>query len=547
MEQDRRRFALSALVAVAGAAGLGACRGREPAEGDAAGDTGAAAAAAAGPSGGTAVVPATTAVAGPAALPADPAVHAANRLTFGLTPDLVEEIRSTGVAVWVEEQLHPERYPDPPPLRAALDELPTLRLGVDELAELLAADGDGAARPTAVAAETVAATVARQRWSGAQLYELMVEFWTNHFAMNAFSGPLRVLKPIDDRDVIRPHALGRFADLLAASAQSPAMLVSLDNARSKAGAINENYGRELLELHTVGVDGGYGEADVVAVANTLTGFTVQRGTGRFRFDPTRHDDRPQQVMDWRTPPDTDGYSAGLSLLDHLAHHPATARHLAAKLVTRFVSDQPDPGLVERLAQVYLDHDTAIDAVLRALVADERFTSTATAKFRRPHELLLAALRGLDARFGAAALLGGAGGGGGGAGGRRSRGGLGDTMRSLGQLPMSWPSPDGFPDVASAWRNPGALLNRWNALADLVAGSLSPATVELGGLIGTAAGAGDVVDLVAHRLFAGPLAEAERAAVLRGAGVSVTDPVPASGTTAQHLVALVLATPRFQYR
>ncbi|MGE3358934.1 MAG: DUF1800 domain-containing protein [Acidimicrobiia bacterium] len=548
--QTRRRFSTAGLAALAGAVGLGACRAAAPAAPDAPGGTVPTGTGSSDsiPNGPVPVADAPDVPAGMATAgsdwspPADRAVHVANRLTFGLTPEVLAAIRQAGVAVWVDEQLQPDRHVDPPELTATLAALPTLQLDAAELAGLL---GDGGSRPASVAAETVAATIARQRWRSAQLHEVMVEFWTNHFAMDLFSGPLRVLKPFDDREVVRPHAVGRFADLLAASAQSPAMLVSLDNARSRAGAINENYGRELLELHTVGVDGGFTEADVVAAANTLTGFTVERGSAHFTFDPSRHDERPQQVLDWRTPAGLDGHRVGLSLLDHLAHHPATARHLATKLAIRFVSDEPDPGLVATLAEVYLANDTAIDAVLRALVADERFFTTATAKFRRPHELLLAALRGLDggldaAKAGALAAPGA---------GRTDRvGGFGAALRSMGQLPMSWPSPDGFPDVAAAWRNPGALLTRWNTLADLVAGELTPAHVDLGRLLGAATlPAGPLLDAVADRVFGIALTAGERDALLSGAGVAVDTPVATGSSTARTLVALLLATPRFQYR
>jgi uncharacterized protein (DUF1800 family) len=405
---------------------------------------------------GTSVAPAAPEP--PAQAPTDDAL---NRLTFGSTAALVGEVEAMGFDAWLDAQLDPAAHTDPAELTAALAPLATLTTAPDELASRLGTDQPAV---TQVARELVLATILRQIHHPAQLHEIMVELWTNHFAINLAEGPLRVLKAIDDRNVIRPHAMGRFADLLVASAQSPAMLVSLDNSASKAGAINENYSRELLELHTVGVDGGYGEDDVVAVANTLTGWTQRRGVFEFRSD--WHDPTPQRVMEWSTPSGATGMDAGLSLLDHLAHHRSTARYVARKLLVRFVSDRPDESYVSDVAEAYLANDTAIAPTLRALVTDERFASTTTPKFRRPHELFVATMRAAGGTLDATAFAD-----------QRTSRRFDQYLRALGQPPMQWPAPNGYPDTAEAWLQPGAMVTRWNAIADLFGDGVPGLSIE----------------------------------------------------------------------
>ena len=205
------------------------------------------------------------------------------------------------------------------------------------------------------------ATLLRAAASRRQLYELMVDFWSNHFNIFIGDGVDRFFKTTDDREVIRPHAMGRFADLLLASAQSPAMLYYLDNFLSTGDALNENYGRELLELHTVGVDGNYSESDIVPAAQCLTGWTFARRNGKFIFDPRRHYDGPIQVMDWSSPGrrGRGAKQVGIDMLDYLAHHPSTARFLARKLCTRFVSDAP-PDVLAEIATRRLGNQTPGD-------------------------------------------------------------------------------------------------------------------------------------------------------------------------------------------
>ncbi len=298
--------------------------------------------------------------------------------------------------------------------------------------------------------------ILRATYSERQLQEVMVDFWTNHFNVFAGKGADRWLLTSYDRDTIRPHTLGKFYDLLLADAQSPAMLFYLDNFQSvspdaqlgpqqRPGAargplaqlrmsnnpqqqrpqqqqrrgINENYARELMELHTLGVDGGYTQKDVQEVARCFTGWTIfaPRGAGaaaqaimngrladrlrtdagKFFFNPRAHDDGEKIVLGHKIPAGG-GAKDGLMVLDIVAHHPATAKFIATKLVRHFVSDDPPPALVERVAQTFLKTDGDIREVLKAIFFSPEFNSADAyrAKIKRPFELAISAVRTLGA-------------------------------------------------------------------------------------------------------------------------------------------------------
>jgi uncharacterized protein (DUF1800 family) len=270
-----------------------------------------------------------------------------------------------------------------------------------------------------------------------------------------------------DRDTIRPHALGRFRDLLAATAQSPAMLFYLDNwlsvspdaAASRPGAkpagrrgINENYARELMELHTLGVDGGYTQKDVGEVARCFTGWTIRRPRGQpeFLFDPRMHDHGEKNVMGTRIAAGGE-IEDGVKIIDLLARHSSTARFIATKLARRFVSDDPPASLVARVAGVFRDSDGDIKEVIRAIVKSPEFFSPEAlrAKVKKPLELIASALRASDGETDAAPAL------------------LRHLVRMGEPLFLSQP-PTGFPDIGSTWSSPDMLLARMNFAIDLAA-------------------------------------------------------------------------------
>jgi uncharacterized protein (DUF1800 family) len=438
-------------------------------------------------------------------------------------------VATTGVRPWLDQQLRPWDIDDRgTELKLLL--LPTLGLGNAELKALFT-------DPEQVIRELRLAALMRAVNSRCQLREVLVDFWTNHFNIDIRDGDARWFKTTDDREVIRKHALGRFRDLLAASAASPAMLVYLDNAVSQKGTPNENYARELLELHTLGVD-SYSEADVLAAARVLTGWTIDPSRHKFRFIGAWHDDGPATVAGWSTPGHAGpaGKADGDALLAHLARQPATARHLARKLAVRFVSDDPPAALVEAAAQAYLASDTGITPMLRVLLEPATLRANAGAKVRRPFEALANAMRTL----GASVPLDGA---------------TGDRLHWLldaaGQPLFGWPAPNGYPDIAGAWLGATSVLERWNMGTRLVNGWVQGVQVDLAKLVGkpVPTTAGGLVDRLADRVLLRPLDAATRAVALayiqKGAGAAMDQAAVTSATPA--IVGLLLSLPIGQIR
>jgi len=295
--------------------------------------------------------------------------------------------------------------------------------------------------------------------------ERLVHFWSNHFAVSVDKALVLGLAGPYEREAIRPHVLGRFADLLRASARHPAMLLYLDNAqsigphssaagaysrrRSGAGAkpgLNENLAREILELHTLGVDGGYTQADVTEFARVLTGWSIGGGQGRLRggepghyyFREALHEPGARELLGRRYP--DGGESQGLAVLDDLARSPATARHLATQLARHFAGDEPPPALIERLAHAYLGHEGELLPVYRALIDAPECWAQPLAKYKTPFEYVASAQRALAVPLpeGQRALA---------------------PLELLGQRTWSPGSPAGWPDRAADWDGPSALLKR----------------------------------------------------------------------------------------
>jgi uncharacterized protein (DUF1800 family) len=320
-----------------------------------------------------------------------------------------------------------------------------------------------------------AATVYRAFFSPRQLYEVMVEFWSNHFSIHLVNGIIPTLKPFDDHAVIRPNAMRSFRELLQASAKSPAMLYYLDNFLNFAGAPQENYARELLELHTLGVDGGYTENDVKEVARCFTGWSIDRDTGEFRYIGALHDDGSKTVLG-NFIPAGGGLSDGETVLDLLASHPSTATYIAGKLCRRFVSDTPPESLVSAIAAKYTQTDGDVVEMLRALFASDEFSEISDEKLARPMEFVGGLVRALnttqilpddDGRF------------------------YGALLDLLGQVPFDWVPPNGYPDVAGYWGSTSGFLNRWRiALALNV-----PVIRQYFPVTHTVAGAGTIAEVL----------------------------------------------------
>lgn len=420
--------------------------------------------------------------------------------------------------------------------------------------------------------QVIEAKMTRAIFSERQLLEVMTDFWENHFSVFSGKMPTRFSLLEYDRDVIRPHALGKFRDLLGAVARSPEMLYYLDNWQSQADSLhdnlgeltnlkkartaqdsariraavlkrrqglNENYGRELLELHTLGVDGGYTQQDVINVARALTGWTVDdpRAGGGFVFRPAMHDASPKLVLGHELPGGR-GIEDGEEVLDIVARDPATARFIARKLVRHFVSDSVPTSLVDRAAAVFVKTDGDIRQVLATIVTSPEFYSRVAykAKVKTPFELVVSTMRAMDQ--------------------------LPDTTPRTAQLPsrLGQPvfgrlTPDGWPDDAQEWINAGAILNRINFGTLAANGGLPGVTIDRWppATVLRTAPFPEQVDGVVRELLGGEASPETRSILLSGVN-PLAGATPASNTAdanaprrLKDLIGLTLGAPEFQRR
>jgi len=439
-------------------------------------------------------------------------IHVLNRVAYGPRVGDIERVRAIGIERYIDEQLRPERIHDDEANRRIAD-LTTIRLSSAEISSQFeqpltearrerkqaAADNPDAPktptpaqqRANSLVLELGAQKVMRAIYSDRQLQEVLTDFWFNHFNIDARKGRDRFLLTEYERDVIRPHVLGSFRDLLEATAKSPAMLFYLDNwqsvdpngihptvtpgrvARGPFGGrvyvpptvhqppqrpnapkgLNENYGRELLELHTLGVDGGYTQKDVTEVARAFTGWTIEnpRNGGGFIFRPQMHDMGQKVVLGHVIKPGG-GQSDGEQVLDILVKQPATAHFIARALVRRFVSDAPPSALVDRVAKRFRDTNGDLREVTRTILLSAEFLSpdAFNAKAKTPLEFLISALRasGTDVADARPYVR---------------------TLQQLGMPLYQCQPPTGYKDTADAWINTGALVARMNVAMKLSAG------------------------------------------------------------------------------
>jgi len=422
-----------------------------------------------------------------------------------------------------------------------------------------------------------------------QLNEVMVDFWTNHFNIDMRKDSCRALKPADDRDVIRPHIWGRFRDLLGASAHSAAMLVYLNNNdnsvvrdRSNAektvismylsyklgmraqGVIsdkegpNENYGREIMELHTLGVDGGYTQKDVQEVARCFTGWSFNAGTGAFEFQANRHDNG-QKVVLGHVIPAGGGIIDGEAVLDILAEHPATAHHISYELCQRLVCDDPPADLVNRVADVFLDTDGDLREVVKAIVTSPEFFSPKyyRAKIKSPLEYAISAVRSTGAIL--ADLPGGtaqrlretveasaAMGYGDAAAHTEKRQSLARHIYDMGEPLFAYSAPTGYPENSAEWVNSGALIDRLNFALALTQENVTDLHVDLSRLLGKidVDQPSVVFNQLSQAILHGDLSDRTRKTLEKNAL-----PHMSSGQTVDvaRLTALLLGSPEFQRR
>ena len=327
-----------------------------------------------------------------------------------------------------------------------------------------------------VANELQQAKLIRDIYSERQLQEVMTDFWMNHFNVFQYKDQCVYYTTAYERDAIRPHALGKFYDLLVATAQSPAMLTYLDNwvsmgphsqASGHAGfsGLNENYGRELMELHTLGVDGGYTQADVIALATILTGWTIAQPEdgAKFQFDPRRHEPGVKTLLGQQYY--EAGMDEGLRALDAIAHNPATAHFISKSIATRFISDDPPESVVKRMAETFLSTDGDIREVMRTMLKSPEFWSPKVyrEKFKTPLEFVVSAVRASGANVTAADSLVG-------------------TLNAMGMRPYGMESPAGYSMKSETWQTEGAVLSRINFATALTQGKLPGVQFEPGNLV-----------------------------------------------------------------
>jgi uncharacterized protein (DUF1800 family) len=442
---------------------------------------------------------------------ADLLQHVLSRCSYGIRPGDRAEALVGGLSpedaarAWLERQLNPDDIEDGAAQRS-LRRLPALQEPIGELYEYRQHDLLG---------QLVQGNALLAMRSRRQLYEVMVQFWSDHLNIDMSKAECAWLKVADERDVLRRHTLGRFRDLLRASALSPAMLWYLDGRANRARAgerPNENYARELMELHTLGVHGGYTQRDVMEVARCLSGWTVRPKSG-FRkgvieFHAEDHDDGAKTVLGTAIP--AGGGAADLDrVLDAVCAHPATARHLAAKLCRRFIADDPPEAAVAAVAAEFRASDGDIRSTLRALFARGEFLGTEHrgGKLKRPFHYLASVVRATDALCDA---------------------GPATTayLIRMGHAPYQYPTPDGYPDVAAAWRD--TLLWRWNLASSATANRIPGLTMDHASL---ARRAGGDDALMAHLLGREPMDRQRSAWRAAGGG--------ARG------LAVALASPAFQ--
>ncbi len=523
--------------------------------------------------------------------------HALNRLGYGPRPGDVERVRKMGLEKWMDQQLHPERIDDSG-LSARLDqylslamspaailaeyptpEMAAKRLGIsvdayrkqlDEMSKMISANGGMGMRgiedkrPQRVVDELAMAKLTRALYSERQLHEQLVDFWFNHFNVFVYKDADRWLVTAYEREVVRPHVLGKFRELVEADAKSPAMLFYLDNwlsADSKSAdrlkrlppssrpkppagvpgvdpkrGLNENYGRELLELHTVGVDGGYNQHDVIEVARSFTGWTIRnlREDPQFYFDDRIHDPDPKRVMGKKI--DAGGMKDGEKVIEMLSRHPSTAKFISTKLARHFVSDNPPPELVARMAKVFLKADGDIRAVLETMIYSPEFWSRNAyrAKIKTPFELVASTARALGSDVDLPMPLV-------------------QWIARIGEPLYQCLPPTGYSDRGEMWVNSGALLNRLNFAIAFATNRIRGIHVELNALVGD-----DVIsdpkralDRTIDEFLAGQISSASRTTLEKESSdpqvlrAKLDDPVQQLDLGV--LTGLVLGSPEFQRR
>jgi uncharacterized protein (DUF1800 family) len=458
-------------------------------------------------------------------------MHLLNRAGYGPRPGEIAAVLEQGPTDWIEEQLAPGADPE---LDTRLARYPTLAYPTSQVLALYNADNRTIG---VILDEFFSAKVVRAVHGRNQLQEVLVDFWFNHFNVFVNDGFDRYSISSYERDAIRPHVLGRFRELLGAATLHPAMLYYLDNYLNtvprqqggrSVGGINENHGRELLELHTVGVDAGYTQTDVVEASRCLTGHGIDNigRTGNYLYRAANHDNGAKSAFGLSVAAGG-GEGDVQKLLDYLAVHPATARFVSKRLAQRFVADDPSDALVARLADVFLRTGGDLREVTKALFGSAELWAEAfgTGKPKTGFEYVISTLRAAGAEL---------------QNPRAARAAIQDSGMPL----YACNPPTGYSNRGADWLNPSAQLNRMNFGLDLAAGALAGITVDIRGLIRSGGGdpdnPGSAAEAINRVVFGRTLSPASLAAAGR---VTTSSSVPVSTRVA----GLLFAGPEMQVR
>jgi uncharacterized protein (DUF1800 family) len=410
--------------------------------------------------------------------------HTINRLTFGSTAGLIPQVKKMGIEAYIQSQLKPTSIAVPEALTQKIKTLDTFALTpgqlykqeqrlIEEAKKLkleskkirkIRGDFERKIREHAEEGRLI-----RAYQSPRQLEEVMVDFWYNHFNVNGLQGgQIRLFFSSYEQQAIRPHVLGKFRQLLGATAKHPAMLIYLDNwqntapgspkAKGRFKGLNENYARELLELHTLGVDGGYPQADIIVLARILTGWGVPHPSAKriededgFYFESDRHDFEDKVFLGQKI--EGKGIEEGEKALDILARHPSTARYISYKLAQAFVADNPTESLVKKMANKFLETDGEIRLVLNTLFTSSEFWNSDVyqGKFKTPYRYIVSVMRAVGevSNFNSANGL----------------------LKQLGMPLYGCSSPDGYKNTQDAWLNPDTMIRRSSLAVQLSKGIL----------------------------------------------------------------------------
>ncbi len=443
------------------------------------------------------------------------------RATFGFSGETYDQAAALGYEGFLEWQLGHLSIDDSE-LDARLAPYDTLTMTSEQI---VATYPNMAGVPVGQLTE---AAILRAVYSKRQLFERMVEFWTDHFNIDILDGVCKYLKTADDRDVIRQYAMTSFPELLNASAHSAAMLFYLDNYTNVVGHAQENYARELMELHTLGVDGGYTQADVEEVARCLTGWTFAGPNhptldyGTFLFLPGQHDNGAKVVLGTNIP-SGGGVNDGLTVLSLLANHPNTAGFISRKLCVRFLGYDPPDDIVETVKDTYLATGGDIKEMLRVILQQPVLTYLSTPKFKRPFHLAVSMLRAADAELTSARFVGA-------------------EIQIMGQLPFYWSPPDGYPDKLESWAT--SVLPRWDFASLFFDSQIPGALVNPTALLNSEGGSapGEQAAAVDRILTGGALSDDEVTAMQ---DFYDTAPPP-TGSVVRDLFGLGASMPGFQW-